>query len=293
MRILITGAGGQLGSALSAVFPQALALDRKGLDLADLEAVVKLMQSYAPQLILNAAAYTAVDKAEDESEVADLVNGRALEVLGGQALAIKALLVHWSTDYVFGGSHDNHGLAYRESDPTDPVNCYGASKLAGEKALTASGADFLIFRCSWVYGIEGQNFLKTMLRLGRQRDEVSVVADQWGVPTSASWLASSIHHLLHQYGLDQLKADRGLYHWVPAGETNWAAYASYVFECAGMPVKVKPIRSDEWPTPARRPLNSRLDCTKAIEHWGLERPDWRVDVHHCVKRACEGSYVNG
>jgi len=289
VRVLITGASGQLGSALSAVFPQALALDRQGLDLSDLGAVVKLMQSYAPQLILNAAAYTAVDKAEAESDVADLVNAKALEVLGAQALAIKALLVHWSTDYVFGGSHDNHGLAYHENDPTDPVNRYGASKLAGEKALAASGADYLIFRCSWVYGIEGQNFLKTMLRLGQQRDTVSVVADQWGVPTSASWLASSIHHLLQQYGLDRLKADRGLYHWVPAGETNWAAYASYAFECAGMPVEVKPIRSEEWPTPARRPLNSRLDCTKASKLWGLERPDWKEAVATCLKAIQTGS----
>jgi dTDP-4-dehydrorhamnose reductase len=282
--MLITGARGQLGGALSAVFPEALALDREALDLEDPKSITKIVQDYAPELILNAAAYTAVDKAEVETQAACRINGTALETIGELARENNALVVHWSTDYVFGGTHDNEGMPYRETDPTDPVNHYGASKLAGEHALASSGADYLIFRCSWVFSSAGQNFLKTMLKLGASRSEVSVVADQWGVPTSASWLASTIQALVKHYSIDELKMFKGIYHWTPSGETNWADYARYVFACAGMNVKVLPISSDQWPTPARRPRNSRLDCRKALDLWSVSRPDWQGEVASCVDR---------
>ncbi|NBP37264.1 MAG: dTDP-4-dehydrorhamnose reductase [Betaproteobacteria bacterium] len=282
MRMLITGSRGQLGSALARAFPDAMAFDRQKLDLSDAKALRESIREHRPRVILNAAAYTAVDQAETEAQTAFRINAQALEVIGAEARALDALVVHWSTDYVFGASHNNADRPYREVDPTDPVNVYGASKLAGEQALEASGAAYLVFRCSWVYAEQGQNFIKTMLRVGAQRKQISVVADQWGVPTSADWLAASLQQLFRQHEVDQLEAAKGVYHWVPAGTTHWAAYAEFVFACAGMQVAVQPISSEQWPTPARRPGNSRLDCTKAISRWGLSQPDWKEEVAKCV-----------
>ncbi|NDD11121.1 MAG: dTDP-4-dehydrorhamnose reductase [Betaproteobacteria bacterium] len=283
MKILITGSQGQLGSSLARTFPHALALGRQSLDIADSVAVRDVIQSYRPQVIFNAAAYTAVDQAETEFDQAFRINGKALDVLGESAKICDAIVVHWSTDYVYGASGDKEGIAYQESDAPDPVNRYGESKFAGEQALAASGAAHLIFRCSWVYAKDGHNFLKAMLRLGAQRESVSVVSDQWGVPTSAHWLAASLKQLFDDHSLEQLRQVSGIYHWVPGGETHWAAYATWVFECAGMQVEVRPISSEQWPTAAKRPRNSRLDCGKAKALLGLIQPDWRDEVRHCVR----------
>jgi dTDP-4-dehydrorhamnose reductase len=292
--ILLTGCKGQLGFELQralALLGPVLALDRQACDLSDPENLRRLVFRHRPAVIVNAAAYTAVDRAETETEQAEIINAQAPGALGESAAAIGALVVHYSTDYVFDGLAAG---AYRECDAPHPVNVYGHSKLAGEQALQNSGAKSLIFRTSWVVGAHGNNFAKTMLRLAKERASLKVVADQYGAPTSAALLADATALILGQY-LQASEAERfpfGLYHLTAAGATSWYEYAAYVLAAArqrGLPLKLagnglKAISSREYPLPAARPANSRLDCALVQDTFGLYLPPWQQGVEHVLTR---------
>lgn len=292
MRILLLGKNGQVGWELQrslAPLGELTALDRHmvdGLsgDLSDLDALRATIQKIRPDVIVNAAAYTAVDKAESETELANRVNGQATRVLAEEALSLNAWLIHYSTDYVF----DGHGSTpWQETDPVSPVNCYGASKLAGEQAIMISGCKHLIFRTSWVYGARGNNFAKTMLRLAKDRKTLSVIADQVGAPTGADLIADvtalAIQQVMHSPEL------AGLYHLAASGEVSWHAYASHVIDFAresGEQLDVEridPIATSAYPTPARRPLNSRLNTQKLRSNFSLHLPDWQIGVTRMLR----------
>jgi dTDP-4-dehydrorhamnose reductase len=238
--------------------------DRFGLDLADTPPLVATVRALQPQVIVNAAAYTAVDKAEAERDMAFAVNAMAPRVLAEEAKRIGALLVHYSTDYVFDGAKDT---PYVEDDAPDPINVYGASKLAGERAIVGTGCRSLILRTSWVYGPRGKNFYLTMLRLAKERSELKVVDDQRGVPTSSLEIARATATLLD-------KGAQGLYHMTAAGETSWCGFARAILERAGIATPVVPIRTQDYPTPAARPPNSRLDCSKLRAAHGVSLAPW-------------------
>jgi len=267
LRILLTGATGQVGWELRktlAPLGEVRAFNRFGLDLADTPVLVATVRSLQPQLIVNAAAYTAVDKAEIERDMAFAVNATAPRVLAEEARRIGALLVHYSTDYVFDGEKNE---PYVEKDATRPINAYGASKLAGEQAIVASGCRHLILRTSWVYGPRGRNFYLTMLRLAKERPELRVVDDQLGAPTSSLEIARATATLL-------AKGSQGLYHMTAAGETTWCGFARAILERAGSATPVVAIRTTEYPTPAKRPRNSRLDCSKLRAEHGVSLAPW-------------------
>jgi dTDP-4-dehydrorhamnose reductase len=289
--ILLTGAGGQVGGQLLPLLARlgsVVAPQRGQLDLADSVAVRRWVKATRPRWIVNAAAYTAVDRAESEPELAFAVNAAAVGALGEEAAALGVPVLHFSTDYVFAGTG---ARPWREEDATGPLGVYGASKLAGERALAASGAAHLIFRTSWVYGVEGNNFLRTILRLAREREELRVVADQHGAPTWSRNLAELAVHtisrsvqLAHQHGISMAEAMRpvsGIYHACGAGETNWFGFAEEFLrlERASKPQQrlatLVPITTAEYPTLAVRPANSRLDCTKLERVLGFTMPDWK------------------
>jgi dTDP-4-dehydrorhamnose reductase len=288
MTILLFGKGGQVGWELQrALAPLgdvvALDFDSTGLhaDFSRPEGLADTVRAVRPTVIVNAAAHTAVDKAEAEPELARAINATAPAVLAREAAALGATLVHYSTDYVFDGA----GSAARsEQAPTGPLGVYGRTKLEGEQALHASGCCHLILRTSWVYAARGGNFAKTMLRLAAERDELRVIDDQVGAPTGAELLADCTAHALRALaGRPELA---GLYHLAAAGETSWHGYARHVIErarSAGRPIKVAadrvlPIPTSAYPTPARRPLNSRLDCTRFTQAFGLRLPPWQQGV---------------
>jgi dTDP-4-dehydrorhamnose reductase len=287
MKILLLGKNGQLGWELQrALSPlgELIALDRLGQnglcgDLTDLEGLCNTIATLEPDVIVNAAAYTAVDQAESESELAQLINAQAVQVLAQQALKTGAWLVYYSTDYVFNGTGS---AAWSETDVTEPLNQYGQSKLAGEQAIQDSGCKYLIFRTSWVYGSRGNNFAKTMLRLASERQTLSVINDQVGAPTSADLLADCTAHALQRALCDPQLA--GLYHLAASGQTTWYEYASLVIEHAQaigkelMVTDIKPISTLEYPTPAKRPLNSKLNTTKFCNSFGLVLPEWQQGV---------------
>lgn len=290
MKILLLGANGQLGWELRrslAPLGELLTLARgdEGADLAQAASLSALVERSAPDVIVNAAAYTAVDKAESEAAIARTVNAEAPGVLARAAAARGALLLHYSSDYVFDGSGE---AARREDAPTAPLSVYGQSKLDGEEAVRASGARHLILRTSWVYAARGQNFPKTMLRLAQERERLRVVADQVGAPTGAELLADvSAHALRAVLGRPEL---HGTYHLAASGETSWHGLAQFVIEqaralrpdLAWKATAIEPIATAEYPTPARRPLNSRLDTTRLREAFGLKLPDWRVGVQRML-----------
>ncbi len=291
--ILLTGVTGQVGFELQralAPLGPVLALDRQSCDLSNGAALQQKVRELRPAIIVNPAAYTAVDKAESEPELAMAINGVAPGLLGEAAAEVGALVVHYSTDYVFDGSGTR---PYRESDAPNPLSVYGRSKLAGEQALQASGARHLILRTSWVYGAFGGNFAKTMLRLAAEREQLKVVADQFGAPTSAALIADVTAQMLGQY-LRGAPADfpGGLYHLAAGGETNWHEYAATVIaaaRAAGRPLKLAadgllPIPSRDYPTPAPRPANSRLDTRHLRGTFGLELPDWRQGLAHVLQQ---------
>ena len=292
MKILLLGKNGQVGWELQrslATLGDLTALDRSTVndlcgDLADLDALRKTIRLIKPQIIVNAAAYTAVDKAESEPELADLVNGRATQVLAEEAAALDAWLVHYSTDYVFNGEGST---PWGETAAVSPVNHYGASKLLGEQAIIASGCKYVIFRTSWVYGARGNNFAKTMLRLAKDRETLSVIADQIGAPTGADLIADVTALAIQQ--LLQRPELAGLYHLAAAGEVSWHGYASHVIDFAkdnGEALAVKEIKAIEtvaYPTPARRPLNSRLDTQKLRDNFSLHLPDWQSGVTRMLR----------
>ena len=267
MRILLTGATGQVGWELrKALAPlgEVKAFDRFGLDLADTPPLVATVRALQPQVIVNAAAYTAVDKAETERDMAFAVNATAPRVLAEEAKRIGALLVHYSTDYVFDGSKST---PYVEDDAPDPINVYGASKLAGERAIVGTGCRHLILRTSWVYGPRGKNFYLTILRLAKERPELRIVDDQIGAPTSSLEIARATALLLR-------KDPQGLYHLSAAGETTWCGFARALLARAGISTSVVPIRTEDYPTPARRPRNSRLDCARLRVEFGVALAPW-------------------
>ena len=292
MKILLTGKNGQVGFELQrslAVLGDVIAVDHADCDLADPAAIRRLVRDVKPRLIVNPAAYTAVDKAESEVELATAINAHAPGLLGEEARRLGALLVHYSTDYVFDGS----GYAWhREIDAPNPQSVYGRTKLQGEQALQASGADHLVFRTSWVFGAHGGNFAKTMLRLAAEREQLKVVADQYGAPTSAALLADVTAQIVSQWQRNPDCFPLGLFHLVAGGVTNWHAYAQAVIaaaQAAGKPLKlraedIEAISTDEYPTPARRPLNSRLDTALLRETFGLNLPDWRQGLDHVMQQ---------
>jgi len=293
MKILLTGKHGQVGFELQrALAPvgEVCAVDQPECDLVNVSAIRALVRSFKPNVIVNPAAYTAVDKAESEPELAHAINAVAPGVLGEEAAKRDAWVVHYSTDYVFDGAKLG---AYTEEDLTNPQSVYGRTKRDGEIALKASGARHVIFRTSWVVGAHGSNFAKTILRLALERESLNVVADQYGAPTSAALLADVTAQLVRQA---QREGDDsfpfGSYHLAAGGETTWCAYARFVVSEAlavGRPLKLSPdairaIPSSEYPTAAKRPANSRLDTSKLRRTFGLELPNWQSGVQHILQQ---------
>ncbi|MGZ3184505.1 MAG: dTDP-4-dehydrorhamnose reductase [Telluria sp.] len=281
MKILLTGASGQVGHELERSLQglgEVVAVDRGRMDLANLDQVREVVRAVRPHLIVNPAAYTAVDKAEAEPELARTVNALAPEVMAREAKALGAALVHYSTDYVFDGSKPG---AYVETDPTNPLNVYGRTKLEGEQAIAASGVPHLILRTSWVYGMRGKNFLLTMLKLGKEREELRVVDDQHGAPTWARTIADTTALMLAQARADDWWAhNSGIYHLSSRGQTTWCGFTRAILAAAGSSCRVTPIGTADYPTPARRPANSVMNADK------LERlvrlPDWETALHLCM-----------
>jgi len=279
-RILLTGAQGQLGHALARLLPlhgDVIALDRAALDLADPDAIVAAVRAATPELIVNAGAYTAVDVAEKERAGAFAVNAQAPQVLAAEARRTGALLIHYSTDYVFDGTAR---VPYAEDAPAAPLNVYGASKLAGEQAIAGSGACALTLRTSWVYGLRGRNFLLTIRRLAAQRPELRIVADQAGTPNWAVALARATVTLVAM-GLPALKDRAGLYHFSATGSTTWFGFAQAIVGAGASPVVV-PITTAEFPTPARRPAYGVLDTSRFTRTFGFALPAWEACLADCL-----------
>ena len=286
--LLVTGSNGQVGFELRralAPLGRVIALDRAACDLSRPELLREVVREARPDVIVNAAAYTAVDKAETDADTAYAVNGTAPGLLAEAAKEMGSLLVHYSTDYVFDGSKQG---AYVETDAVAPRSVYGQTKLAGEQAVQASGAAALVFRTCWVAGAHGGNFAKTMLKLGRERDALRVIADQFGAPTTAALIADVTSQIIARHWLfgarESLPA--GIYHLAAGGETTWHGYASEVLRGAaarGIELKVDPARIEAIPTsayplPAPRPANSRLDTRKLRETFDIHLPDWREGI---------------
>jgi dTDP-4-dehydrorhamnose reductase len=288
MKLLLLGRNGQVGWELQrslAPLGEVVALGSAEADFAQPEALAAIVRSVAPDVIVNAAACTAVDRAESEPDLAHAVNAASPGVLAREAAALGTWLLHFSTDYVFDGSGSTPWL---EDSPTGPLSAYGRSKLAGEEAIRASGCRHLILRTSWVYAARGGNFAKTMLRLAREREQLSVVADQFGAPTGAELLADLSAHALRTA---QARPEvSGTYHAAAAGETSWHGYASHVIaiaRAAGQPIKVADaaitaVPTSAFPTPARRPANSRLDTTKMRQTFDLTLPRWQDGVERML-----------
>lgn len=272
MRILLTGRSGQVGSALEralAPLGEIRPYGRKDLDLLDLNSIGSRIRDDKPDVIVNAAAYTAVDRAEQEPQAAFGVNARAVAELAREAKAAGALLVHFSTDFVFDGGKSG---PYVESDAPNPLNAYGRSKLEGERAIAASGCRHLVFRTSWVYAPAGRNFLRAILDAARTRPELRVVDDQYGAPTSSLDIAEAIARILAMPGL---KDKGGLYHLTAAGETSWHGFARAILDAKGIRTPLVANPSEAYPSAARRPKNSRLSNAKLAAAFGVALPDWR------------------
>jgi len=289
MRILVTGGAGQLGWELRralAVFGEVVAPARDVLDLSSADSIVAAVRGVRPGLIVNAAAYTAVDKAESEPDLAMRINGDAPRILAEEAAARNAPMIHYSTDYVFDGGKAE---PYREDDETAPINVYGQTKLAGEHGVVAANAAHLVFRTSWVYGPRGRNFLLTMLKVGRERKELKVVDDQAGAPTSARMIAEAttgvIAKSLAQGAIDpdRFRQIAGLYHLTAGGRTTWYGFAQAILQNRPGMAKVLPIPTSGYPTPARRPQNSVLDNGKLEKQFGFRLPDWKIGLNLCLE----------
>lgn len=283
MKILITGANGQLGRELQRTVPSewgVTAIDTADCDITNSAAVATLIEGLRPDVVVNCAAYTAVDQAETEREKADAVNWHAVENLARVAASVDAVLVHISTDYVFDGESC---APYRESDPTAPINHYGAGKLRGERAIAESGCRGITIRTQWLYSPYGKNFVKTMLRLATHQREVRVVADQRGCPTAADDLAEAIVAILPEVVADNTLRGE-VFHFASRGETTWCEFAEEIFRVAECDCRAVAITTDDYPTAARRPRNSVLDCSKICERFGVEQPDWRESLRRNIER---------
>jgi dTDP-4-dehydrorhamnose reductase len=279
LKILLTGKDGQLGwELLRALAPigQLVAFDRASLDLSNPDRIVSRVREVKPQLIVNAAAYTAVDRAESEPELAMQVNARAPRILAEEALRLGATLIHYSTDYVFDGTKPD---PYLETDSPNPLNIYGKSKLEGERGIRESGCLHLILRTSWVYGIRGRNFLLNILRLARELPELQVVSDQIGAPTWCRDLAAATARLAPA-ALRQ--GVRSLLHATSAGRTSWHGFAREILQLSGLDTPVVAISSSQYRTPARRPANSLLSNAKLSLEWGIALPSWRESLQNCL-----------
>lgn len=297
--ILLFGGTGQIGRELARVLPPFGKLHVAGRDQCDLtrpRTLVDVINTLRPALVINAAAYTAVDAAEAEPELAMRINAVAPAVLAQAARRNGALFVHYSTDYVFDGRKQ---APYVEGDAVNPLGAYGRSKLAGERAVSEAGGDYLIFRTSWIYAAHGRNFLRTMLRLAADREQLRVVADQVGAPTSARLVAEATALVLRQ-DLARRRIERfesGLFHLVAAGATSWHGFASAIVDAAraqtGLPSlqcrEIVPITTAEYPLPAPRPANSRLDCTRLAQRYGLRMPPWGAGMESCLAELRAGA----
>jgi len=285
MRILVLGRNGQVGGALTQSLQslgELIALDRTQLDLANPEAIRTALRELQPQVIINAAAYTAVDAAESDQATAFQVNAIAPRVIAEESERLSATLIHYSTDYVFDGGKQG---AWLEDDTTAPLSAYGHSKLAGEQAIADVGGSHLILRTSWVYGLQGKNFLLTMLKLAETRDELAIVDDQIGAPTWAVTIADATAAILRDAGEPaQLAALSGIYHLCAGGHTSWFGFAQAIFSHASVQKKptLRPITTVEYPTPAKRPANSMLNTDKFRHTFG-DLPDWGDALQHCMQ----------
>lgn len=291
MRILVTGKHGQVATALVEAGPArgatVIACGRPELDLAAPPAIAPAIAAHRPDVVVNAAAWTAVDQAEREGERAFAINAAGAGAVAAAAKALQIPVIQLSTDYVFAGDLDR---PYRESDPTGPTGVYGASKLAGELAVAAAHGDHAILRTAWVYAASGQNFLRTMLRLAETRQEIGVVSDQFGAPTHAPDIAEAVLSVAANL-LERPRdpALRGVFHMAASGPTvSWADFAEAIFAQSrlrgGPAAAVKRIASHQYPTPARRPANSRLDCARLAASHGTRLPDWRDSLQRCLDR---------
>ncbi|AJQ92450.1 dTDP-4-dehydrorhamnose reductase [Gynuella sunshinyii] len=297
MKIILLGKDGQVGWELQhslAPLGELIACGRQDIDLTDSEALAALLYREKPDVLVNAAAYTAVDKAETEVELAHKINADAVAVMSRVMAELKGWFVHYSTDYVFDGTKTD---SYEEEDDTGPLNVYGQSKLSGEQAVAESGCHHLLFRVSWVYASRGANFIRTMLRLGQQRDQLSVINDQVGVPTSAEFIAQvtalALYHV-RQTNHDRWAQLSGIYHLVPDGEISWLDFARYIFSRArdlGMTLTINDrglaaISTAEYGSAAQRPLNSRLNTSRICKNFNLVMPDWQVHADKAIREIC-------
>ena len=291
MKLLVTGANGQVGCELRqslAPLGEVIALDRAACDLARPAEVARILRAATPDIIVNAAAYTAVDRAEQEEELATLINGTAVGEIAQAARQLGALLIHYSTDYVFDGRKD---APYAEDDVPSPLSAYGRSKLAGERAIAQCGGRYLIVRTSWIYAARGHNFLKTVLRLARERDELRIVDDQIGAPTWARDLAAATAAMTRQARQEIARDDfeSGLFHVTGSGATSWFVFAQAVvkqaeqFGLLARKSKIVPIASSEYPVAATRPKNSRLSGARARHRFQIALPEWEQSLAVCMR----------
>jgi len=275
--ILVFGKTGQVATELQRS-GDVLALGRDQADLSDSVACAQRIRAFAPRAVINAAAYTAVDRAEDDEELATIINGDTPTAIAQACAEMQIPLVHISSDYVFEGSGE---AAWKPDDFTAPQNAYGRSKLAGEEGILGSGAAHAILRTSWVVSAHGTNFVTTMLRLSETRDTLSIVGDQIGGPTPARDIASACLMIAQHLQEDPSKS--GTYHYSGAPSVSWADFASEIFAQASRSVNVVPIQTTEYPTPAKRPLNSRMDCRTTMSTFGVKQPDWRIELNAILK----------
>jgi dTDP-4-dehydrorhamnose reductase len=290
VKLLITGANGQIGWELRrSLVPlgETVAMDRNACDLSRPQDLPRIIREIAPDVIINAAAYTGVDKAEEEESLATLVNGIAVGVIADEARKLGALLIHYSTDYVFDGTKD---IPYVEDDPPHPINAYGRSKLAGEQAIERCGGNYLIMRTSWIYAARGHNFLRTVLRLARERDELRIVADQWGAPTWAHEIANATASIVRQACREREWGDfaPGILNLTAAGATSWLGFAEAFLNQAERHIgmrgnKVRPISSLDYAGPAVRPRNCRLAGDRVRARFKITLADWKHALTRCMQ----------
>ena len=294
MRILVTGKNGQLGQSINKIVStgngknnyqqdnEFIFVGREELDLSKKESIASYFDNNNFDVIINCGAYTAVDRAEEEQNLTNQVNHLAVKQLVGIAKEQKAKLIHISTDYVFDGTGNK---PYKETDKTNPINAYGKTKLAGEKALQEiMPTNAMIIRTSWVYSEYGNNFVKTMLRLGKERDEINVVSDQIGSPTYATHLANAILDILQNIEFKEVGQKTQVYHYSNAGKVSWHDFAKEIFKIAEVGCKVSPITTEQYPTPAKRPKNSLMNKDKIIEKFEVEILDWKKSLEACIKK---------
>ena len=296
MKILVTGKNGQVGFELQRsliTLADVIPIDTHDCDLSDPSATRETIRTVKPDIIINTAAYTAVDQAESDPDQARSINAVCPGILGEEAVKINALVIHFSTDYVFDGDKN---APYSEIDTPNPINVYGRTKLEGEEALRSSGAENLILRTSWVAGSHGNNFVKTILGLAAERNQIDVVSDQFGAPTTASLLANAAANLVHLYLLDAEKVPLGTYHLTAQGKTSWYEYSKFIVEQARRlnyklkltPENIFPVTSSNYPTPARRPANSCLNTSLIRKTFNIYLPDWQIGIEHLLEEMANG-----